>query len=91
MFGIPKRMTCRYFYGVYSSKYGFPSNNRMSQPGQVVGGTPLGSVISIPVFPNTPENITNLLTKHIFYKHDANTKYVRSTNSVKIKIRRNNQ
>ena len=55
------------FYGMHPSKYGFPSNNQMSQPGQVIEGTPLGSVISIPVFPNTPENITNLLTKHIFY------------------------
>ena len=84
-------MTCKIFLWNVLIEIWFSINNQMSQPGQVVGGTPLGSVISIPVFPNTPENITNLLTKHIFYKHDANTKYVRSTNSVKIKIRRNNQ
>ena len=32
----------------------FSINNQMSHPGQVIEGTPLGSVISIPVFQKIP-------------------------------------
>ena len=55
------------FYGMHPSKYGFPSNNQMSQPGQVIEGTPLGSVISIPVFQNTIVSFNYVKTKSFLF------------------------
>ena len=53
-----KRMTCKIFLWNVLIEIWFSINNQMSQPGQVVEGTPLGSMII------TPKNITNILTQH---------------------------